>query len=283
MESVLLRLQETVDLLAAVEGRVAQYFITNIDTLVGTPIAQVAEACNTTKSSVVRACKQLGFTGYKDFLHAVGVERALMEHGKANFPEELHPGSGIESISGQVIRNSVFSLENTLRILDYEQLRLAIEAIGQAKHIELFGVGASGIIAQDAELKFRRIALPVHASIDSHYQIISASVLTEADAVIAFSYHGETRDIIDAARLSQERGAKVISVTKYADNTLSRLSNINLRVASNETLFRLGAMTSRLAMLGVVDILFTCVASERYDSIEKVFLQMADALKSKRT
>ncbi len=283
MESVVLRLQETVDQLAAVERRIALYFISHIDTLVGTPISSVAEACGTTKSSVVRVCKQIGFKGYKDFLFAVSMERALIEHGKTHFPQELHPGDSIESISAQVVRNSVYSLENTLRILNYEQLRRAVDVIGGAKHIELFGVGASGIIATDAELKLRRIALPAHATVDTHFQIIAAGTLSEGDAAIAFSYQGETRDIIDAVTLAKRRGATVVSITKYAENTISKLSDVNLFVASNETLSRLGAMTSRLAMLGVMDILFTCLASERFDSFEESFNQTVDALQNKRT
>lgn len=282
MESVGLRLQETVDQLAAVERRIALYFMEHMDTLVGTPIAEIAEACSTTKSSVVRVCKQLGYTGYKDFLYAVSTDLALAQHDQSNYPEDIHPGSSIEAISAQVVRNSVYSLENTLRILDYEQLRLAVDAIWRARHIELFGVGASGIIAKDAEIKFRRLALPVSASADSHVQTIAASTLTRDDLVIAFSYQGETRDVLESIRLAKRNGATVISITKYADNTISRLADISLRVASNETLLRLGAMTSRLAMLGIVDILYTCVASERYDDIETAFSRTVSALQAKR-
>jgi len=282
MDSAMLRLQETVDQLAAVERRIALYFMEHLDTLVGTPIAEIAEACSTTKSSVVRVCKQLGYTGYKDLLYAVSMDYALASQGKINLPEDIHPGSSIEAISAQVVRNSVCSLENTLRILDYEALRKAVDAIWRARHIELFGVGASGIIARDAEIKFRRLALPVYASVDTHVQTIAASTLTDRDLVIAFSYQGETRDIIESIKLAKQNGAAIITITKYADNTLAKHADIRLAVASNETLLRLGAMTSRIAMLGIVDILYTCVASERYDDIEKPFSKTVSALQTKR-
>ena len=74
MSVSLLRLHELYESLTPSERRIADYFEANLDKLVDTSILEVAEACQTSKSAVVRLCKKSGYRGYKDFLNAVSAD-----------------------------------------------------------------------------------------------------------------------------------------------------------------------------------------------------------------
>jgi len=55
-----------------------------------------------------------------------------------------------------------------------------IEAYTQKKRIQFYGVGDSGGVAQDAQHKFFRLVINTVACSDSHFQIVSASMLQPA-------------------------------------------------------------------------------------------------------
>ena len=69
---------------------------------------------------------------------------------------------------------------------------------------------------------------------------------------------------------------------KFGKNAIASASDVALHVASAETLTRSGAMSSRMVMLQIVDMLFTAVASQNYDSVRETLNRTAEAVKSKR-
>jgi DNA-binding MurR/RpiR family transcriptional regulator len=284
MYGSLLKIQELMEQNSPVERRISAFMLDNAARLPGMPIADVAKACETSKSSVVRLCKQIGFKGYKDFLNALSADLAVSALSSAPDDQtDIHPDHTVAEICQIVTQKSIRSLENTLNLLDMGQMEQAVDAIASAQRVDFYGVGSSGIIAQDAELKFRRIGLTTFASLDSHCQLISAVTLKPKDVAVVFSYYGETRDLMDTVGIARENGATILLVTKYGHSTLSDQADIVLNVASVETIARSGAMASRMVMLQVVDMLFTAVTSRKYDQVRDVLQRTAWAMQRKRT
>jgi RpiR family carbohydrate utilization transcriptional regulator len=52
------------------------------------------------------------------------------------------------------------------------------------RRIEFFGVGNSGVVAQDAQHKFFRLGVNGVAYSDGHMQVMSASLLGPGDCVV---------------------------------------------------------------------------------------------------
>ena len=57
----------------------------------------------------------------------------------------------------------------------------------------------------------------------------------------------------------------MIAITRCIQSPVSDLADYKLYTAANESLFRRGAMSSRMSQLNVVDILFTALANADYD------------------
>ena len=161
MSVSLLRLHELYESLTPSERRIADYFEANLDKLVDTSILEVAEACQTSKSAVVRLCKKSGYRGYKDFLNAVSADLAVRS-SRLDEPTDILPGSSISEICHIVTANSIRSLENTLSVLDMDAMSRAVDVIRRANRIDFYGVGSSGIIAHSssaasASTRFRHL------------------------------------------------------------------------------------------------------------------------------
>ena len=129
----------------------------------------------------------------------------------------------------------------------------------------LFGIGSSLCVAKDTYLKFLRLDKPCVVNEDSHSQLLQARNATAQDVGIVFSYSGQTMEMIQCIKEMKAGGAPVIAVTRYYPSEVAQLADHVLYVAANESLFRNGAMSSRLSQLNVMDILYTAYASRNHE------------------
>lgn len=266
--NTLTHLRESMGDLTQTERRIAAYILDHLDELTDISISTVAEECGTSKSMVVQMCKKAGYKGFKDLCNRLSVELALQD--RQEIPgeyEDIHPGCSAEQICAITMRAEIRSLQNTLNLLDPDAVERAAEAILSAQRVRLFGVGNSAVVALDMHNKLQRIGLNSHFAQDTHVQLTAAATMTAADCALVFSYDGATLDMVRAARYAQEGGSRVISITRYGHNPIGDRADIPLYVAGNESLVRAAAMSSRLAMLSMVDMLFSCVASRCHDDI----------------
>ncbi|MEG0050369.1 MAG: MurR/RpiR family transcriptional regulator [Clostridia bacterium] len=269
-------LKESMFGMSPTETRIAQYMLTNSEQLPQTTISTIAQQCQTSKSMVVQVCKKASFKGYKDMCSQLCVEHALHEQQQSEPDyQDLHPGCTVAQLCQLTIREEIRSIEDTGAIFEPEAMEDAVKALTTADKIVLFGVGSSAVVALDANNKFWRIGLNVRFSQDTHCQMLEIATMDEHSVALIFSYSGCTKDMLDACRLSRECGAKVISMTRYGHNPLSDNADIRLFVASNESLQRTTAMSSRLTMLTMVDVLFACISGRMYDEIQTVLSRAA--------
>ena len=59
MGDCIVRLNQLIDQLSPAEARVARYLLDHCQEAIGQPIEKVSEACQTSKTTVVRLCKQM--------------------------------------------------------------------------------------------------------------------------------------------------------------------------------------------------------------------------------
>lgn len=268
MSGLVLKLKEAINDLKPSEKKIVQFILNKPEEAVGLFIGDLAERCNTSKASVIRLCRALQFEGYRDFAIALAADVASQKPDGETYTD-IRIGDDLETIIKNVCHNTKKSIDDTLKVLNSKEVERAIHAVHKAKRIDFYGVGASGLIAQDAQQKFVRINKYASAYADPHLQMTVAANLSRNDVAVVISYSGETEEVIDTVKIAKESGATIISITKYGMNTLSELSDIRLFLSSPETTMRSGAMGSRIAQLTIIDILFTGVAGLEFPTIKK--------------
>ncbi len=147
-----------------------------------------------------------------------------------------------------------------MELLSDEAIEETAHAIKEANRVNVFAIGQSHLIGLDMQLKFQRINQQCDVFVDSHSQLVAASLMKKGDVAIAISYSGDTKEVNSAVEIAKERGAFITAITKYGNTPLSRLANANLFCSSKESGFRTSAQSSRLAQLSVVDILYVTYA-----------------------
>ena len=138
--------------------------------------------------------------------------------------------------------------------MDENELENAIAMLSHARRIEFYGVGNSGIVAQDAQHKFFRFGVSTVAYSDTHIQLMAAAVLTAQDVLVVISNSGSSIELLDAVSIAKENGAKVIVITR-AGSPLAQFADCELALAAQEDAHRYSPMVSRSLQLAVIDIL----------------------------
>lgn len=105
MGDCIVRLNQLIDQLSPAEARVARYLLDHCQEAIGQPIEKVSEACQTSKTTVVRLCKQLGFKGYKALSIALSMELASGGENRISY-QDINPGDDIHTIIERVSQHT---------------------------------------------------------------------------------------------------------------------------------------------------------------------------------
>lgn len=242
-------------------------------------IRDLAAASHTSASTVVRFCRKLGCDGYKEFQRELVYELASTDDTNDIAFEDIVPGDAAGRVLRKVMQSNIRSMEATSRLIDPVALERCAQAIIRCRVVNLYGVGASLLVARDMEQKLTRVDKECHMYEDWHGQLLSARNIHPDDLAIVFSYSGLTREMITLARKIRERGARVVAVTRAMGGQLADEADLVLGVASSEPLVRSSAMGSRLSQLLVVDALFALYVTRDYERCTKTMLRNFDEKK----
>ncbi|WP_164232880.1 MurR/RpiR family transcriptional regulator [Microbacterium hydrocarbonoxydans] len=267
---VLALVRRSVPRLSAAEARVAETILGDPTLVVDLAINDLAKLCRTSLSTVARFAQSLGFSGYREFRVAVARTVTLAQAQQARFGLDttaIDPGDEPATVAAKLAAQEIDAIEKTARGLDADALDRVARAVVAARHIDLFGQGASSLTAQDLQQKLARIGCSVAHSADPHLALTTASLRTAGDVAIAFSHGGETLEVVRAVEVARDAGALTVAVTSVAESALALAADVVLLTHAHESPFRMAAMSSRIAQLALVDILFVRVVQHRGEPV----------------
>lgn len=259
----ILRINSYMEQLKPAEKKVANYILENREDVIHLSITKLAHESGVSEATVVKFCQHIGYSGYQEL--KIMLAQAEKEGGQEHIYGEIEAEDDISEILNKIFQIYDQSLHNTKKLLNEKDMTKAIDMMINADRIYFFGFGASGIVAEDSELKFKRINYTAEALIDNHKQKTIASLLTEEDLVVAISDSGRTKELMESLKIANKAGAKIMAITSNMGSAVTELADIVLLTSSKETPFRGSALASRMAQLAVIDVLFLGVATKEYD------------------
>jgi DNA-binding MurR/RpiR family transcriptional regulator len=114
----------------------------------------------------------------------------------------------------------------------------------------------------DAQVKLLRLGINVVFYPDADFAKVMLGLLNLGDVVLAISYTGNNESVCKLAKKAKECKASIIAITNYPQSQLAETADVVLLTASDEKIFRLGAMTSRIAQSLAIDFLMLHLVAE---------------------
>jgi RpiR family carbohydrate utilization transcriptional regulator len=270
------RIRASIPALPPAEQRVAKLVLADARSFASLPVAQLAERAHVSKPTVVRFCRSVGYGGLADF--------KLKLAGSVNEGVPFVHRAGVKVIDNAV--SAFLKYRNNAAGHAFDRAITAlVRAAREGRRIDFYGVGNSGIVAQDAQHKFFRLGVNAAAVSDGHVQVMSATMLQPGDCAVVISNSGRSRDLLDAADIARRKGATTILITASASplaQTATGNQQIQLAADHPEDFDRYSPMVSRLLHLLIIDILNTGVALQLGPERRPMLQEIKRNLRSKR-
>ncbi|WP_290140455.1 MurR/RpiR family transcriptional regulator [uncultured Dubosiella sp.] len=252
------------------EKEVLRFLLQNPQAAIAMDIHTLAKRCFCSAATIVRICKKNGFSGFKDLKIAIAND--------INFSRQLEQVSlsagtkeKLPNLVVKVLNANIAAIENIYNLLDFNELEQIVRRLLESRYVYLFGIGASYLVAKDFQQKFERINKRTFLYEDIHLQLVCSTNLDKGDVAIVVSYSGMTREILEIAENIKRCGGLVIAITRYGTNRLAAMSDYALYVPTFEKPLRLGASSSRVSQLSIVDILYnTYISMENDTAMQKI-------------
>ncbi len=112
------------------------------------------------------------------------------------------------------------NIEKAQDFLDEKAIDEFEDIIIAANNVFVTGAGRSGLAAKAFAMRLMHLGLRAYVVGETISPAINGD-----DCIVAISGSGETNTIVSAARISKNRGAKVLALTSYPESTLGQLAD----------------------------------------------------------
>ena len=252
------------------ERKAADYSLRNDASIFNKTVAELAEASGTTQATWSRFAKSLGYTGLKGLKHELftTANNAEKEGPKIEF-KDVDQYTTMQAIADNICATSMQAVQTTYRLFDSKSFEAAVDEIINARMIRIFGVGSSGLAAYDLYTKFQRLSYNVTFNEDFHNSLMNAAQLQKGDVAIFICDSGKTEEIMDLLKISKEKGAATVAITKLGNSPLAQGCDHVMFTTSPEIDKKSGVTSSRFAQLFIVDTLYTAVPNKDFANIRQ--------------
>lgn len=214
------QLKEQMPTLTQAEQKAAQYILDQPNALLIISLTELAKASGASNSAVIRLCQKLGYDGFSEFKFSV--RRSLLG---GDGETETDGGDPLQRLVDTYVRY----LNQLPAALDRQELAAVARAMREAKHLCLWGVNRTALLARQLHLRLTRLGILSNVTDDTIVMADQASVLGPGDVCVLFSLQG--RGLVSSPTLAPNLhagGATLIVVTmnpklpmrKYADHTV---------------------------------------------------------------
>ena len=220
----------------------------------------LARRARSSVPTVMRACRDLGFAGLREFKLALAHELAL---GGSPLHRRVNLHDSAEDIVAKVTRSAAATVAGVRSQLDMATVEAAVSALAGARHIDVFATGiTSWFMAQDMQARLFRLGLSANAWVDSHLQRVAAAAQGADGVVLAISHVGGLPSLLDAVDIARRQGAKVVSLTQPGTLLADRTDILLALSVPDDAVMHVG-IDAYLTHLTAIEILTVLVAQRR--------------------
>ncbi len=269
--SLLIKMRQIKDLSPS-ERHIVDYIFDNLPEVINIGIVDLSKKTNTSTTTVKRLCQKLGINSYIDFRLELSMElsnyikNSIIKGAK----EPVRRYDSVADIIKKVSNQNAKSVLESTNINDSELVETIVKLMKSCRRIDWYGVGPSNVVAVDAAIKCMRLGIET-SSYNNRMQMMVNAKACSCQDTMAFlvSYTGETTEILEVAHQLVMKKVPTVAITSINENALSKMCRYSLVVDATESWNRLGGMCSRIAILNLIDILFTALMNSDYDNYIK--------------
>ena len=263
MSSYTNKLKMVFDGLTFSEEKLSNYIQEHREEIRNLTSQELADAVGVGQSTVIRFSQKLGYGNYKKMIADIS-----MDNPDAYVDLEIDDQESTVETMEKLREQYNLILDMTFDMNKSDDVDLAVDFLYNARKIIAGFSVRNNCFADYFAHRLSYIGLDAYHH--GHTTMIYSALnqCNDQDVIIVLSESGETRDMVNFAKLAKKRGMKVISITKVSENTIKALSDINFKLVEygNRTFLRTNLIRSSL--LAVFDMIYLNLLKKDFERFE---------------
>jgi len=204
-------------------ARIALYITQHPENVLALPIADLARNTNSGPASIVRFCRTLGFSGFREFKIALSgeIERGRALEAQRDTPQDSSVAPKI-SVLSSALQNSIAA---SARMLDDSQVKNLANRVRTAGRIGVFGIGPSSVCADILAMRLTWLGFPAHSFSSASMSHGLARTLNSSSLAIGISSSGATEETKEFLAAAHSSGAHTVAITTRADCPIAQYAD----------------------------------------------------------
>ncbi|MGL4106653.1 MurR/RpiR family transcriptional regulator [Clostridium sp. LP20] len=240
---ILCEIQRVYNSFSDKEKSIADYILQHGDMIKNINITELAKNIGTSGATITRFVKKIGCDSFVDM-------KIKLNSNKVDIDPTQEEG-----IFSYVYQYYNEVIERTKHLIDNESIFRIVREIKKANKIYIYGVGSSGLTGNEMMQRLLRMGFNVYSISDSHMMIINSSIVSEKDLVLGISISGETKEVVQALRISKEKGAKTVSITSLEDSSITKYSDIKFTVYNAKFIDKNRFINTQFSTMYLLDLI----------------------------
>lgn len=262
IEEVMLTYQDT-------RRNIAEFVLNERDKVLKMSLQEIADCTYTSKATLVRFAKTLGYSGWREFMREFMEESVYQETHytsiNPNFPFE--EGDSVKQIIHNVSSLHMESILDTMDTLDSSEVEKAVDRMISARRIVLFGLDPNSFFADIFKWKMLSIGQVVTVAKTGEAGML-AHAMTDEDCGIIISYSGNNpqKEPLMHLDLLKQNNVKLIGITGGGNNYIRERVDCVLSISSRERLYtKISNFSTEESILIILNVLFSCYFARNYE------------------
>ena len=169
-------------------------------------------------------------------------------------------------------------LTETVNLLSFENVEQVVKLMRPADRISIFGLGSSGITAEDAKSKLMRIGLRVDAATNNHFMFMQASLMRPGDVAIGISHSGTSSETVHALKLAKAAGATTVALTHNMGSPITEMADYVLINGNRQGQLQGDSIGTKIAQLFALDLIYALLVKADPVQAEKTKRKTTQAI-----
>jgi DNA-binding MurR/RpiR family transcriptional regulator len=261
------RIQSRLPQMSQAMAKIASLLLETPDAPLRLSITELAERAGTSPATVTRFCRTIGFSGYVPLRVAVASDVGR-EQARETWSEDIGRAFGPDDSPTEVMSTLLAahtrSLHETAELIDLARLQRIATRIATSRHVDLYGVGGSGIMAKEMQSRLYRIGIDSHVWQEVHAGLTSAALQDEHSVGIGISNTGRTEETIQMLQAAKSTGALTVALTNSPGSPLAQLADEHIVTLAHEQFLQPDDLSAKHSQLFVLDLLYLLVAQQNF-------------------
>lgn len=262
------KIEETMMKYTDARHAVGEFILREPETLYQYTVSEIAEKTFTSKATVVRFAKAMGYDGWKEFMkdYVAEVKYQKAHQNTVDFNLPFQPDDSEDTIMENIKKLQIESIRETADLLKKETLQKAADYLVKAEHIVIFCNSPNTYLGE--LFKRKLITIGKHASVPvvGEAGIVAAS-LSARDCALIISYSGNSvsQNPVNRIGILKKNQVPIIGITSGGDNYMRKNLDCIFTMATRERLYtKIANYSTEESLNYILNVLFSCCFARQY-------------------